>query len=78
MYLNSYERQDTMFKLSLVPQIFLVLLPLGLFLILAAQTSTRLGRLSRWVGYFATEPFMQVIILYLLMLGTLVSSISST
>jgi hypothetical protein len=64
MYLISYERQDTMFKLSLGLRIFLKPLLLVLFLILVAPIFTSLARLSRWAGYFVTEPFIPAITLY--------------
>jgi hypothetical protein len=48
----------------------------GAFLNFGGTNIYKAGRLSRWVdSFFVTEPFLLVTILYLLMLGTLASSI---
>jgi hypothetical protein len=73
MYHNFLKRQDIMFKLSVALKIFLLLPLQALFSILAVLIYISLDKLSRWVGYFATEPFIPAITLSLLMLGTLVS-----
>jgi hypothetical protein len=73
MCLLSYERQVTMFKLSLALRIFLQPLLLVLFLILVAPIYTKLDKLNRWAVYFAPDPFIPATTLFLLMLGTRVS-----